>query len=285
MKDIINIIQVLITVFYNIIRTILICLDTLCRNLFGEKYLTYVIIAAALYVIITIIRLILKSPFKYPYFVWKFDVSGRRNPRMQDLIDGFFIENRFDLIDNHRTLIEKWKEKCERRIKRSLLKKYRRKQYEKCVDDLRAYRFQLTRVKTRYKQKHYVKRSYKAAYVAQTFAYSYQELLQRYNKLKEINFECTLAGYHSKNQRRLMTRELREQIMIRDNYTCRICGKYMPDEVGLHIDHIIPVAKGGKTVPSNLQVLCSKCNGRKSDKTDSQNERQNINNRQFTDPD
>ena len=60
-----------------------------------------------------------------------------------------------------------------------------------------------------------------------------------------------------------MTKQLREQIARRDNYTCQICGKYMPDGVGLHVDHIVPVAKGGKTVPSNLQVLCSKCNGRK----------------------
>lgn len=64
---------------------------------------------------------------------------------------------------------------------------------------------------------------------------------------------------------RLMTPELRKQIAERDHYTCQICGKYMPDGVGLHIDHIIPVSKGGKTVPSNLQVLCSKCNGHKSD--------------------
>lgn len=76
----------------------------------------------------------------------------------------------------------------------------------------------------------------------------------------------TLSDYHSKNQRKLATRKLREKIMVRDNYTCQICGKYMPDEVGLQVDHIIPVAKGGKTVESNLRVLCSKCNGRKSDK-------------------
>ena len=63
-----------------------------------------------------------------------------------------------------------------------------------------------------------------------------------------------------KNQRKLMTPKLREQIKERDNYTCQMCGKEMFDEVGLHIDHIIPVSKGGKTVPSNLQVLCDKCN-------------------------
>ena len=54
--------------------------------------------------------------------------------------------------------------------------------------------------------------------------------------------------------------------MIRDDYTCQICVKYMPDEVGLQIDHIIPVSKGGKTIPSNLQTLCSKCNGKKANK-------------------
>lgn len=63
-----------------------------------------------------------------------------------------------------------------------------------------------------------------------------------------------------------MTKELRKQIMERDNYTCQICGKYMPDEVGLQIDHIIPVAKGGKTILSNLRVLCDKCNRKKGAK-------------------
>ena len=44
--------------------------------------------------------------------------------------------------------------------------------------------------------------------------------------------------------------------MVRDNYTCQICGKYMPDEVGLQVDHIIPVAKGGKTVESEDISRC-----------------------------
>ncbi|MBR3025209.1 MAG: HNH endonuclease [Oscillospiraceae bacterium] len=53
---------------------------------------------------------------------------------------------------------------------------------------------------------------------------------------------------------------------MRDNYTCKKCGKYMPDEVGLQIDHIIPIKKGGKSIESNLQVLCDKCNSKKSTK-------------------
>ena len=89
---------------------------------------------------------------------------------------------------------------------------------------------------------------------------------KRFDKLEAINFEAPLSIYNSKKQRSLMTRELREQIAFRDNYTCQICGKYMPDGVGLHIDHIVPISKGGKSVPSNLQVLCSKCNGKKSAK-------------------
>ena len=31
-------------------------------------------------------------------------------------------------------------------------------------------------------------------------------------------------------------------------------------------DHIVPWSKGGKTIPDNLQMLCKRCNGLKSDK-------------------
>jgi hypothetical protein len=85
-------------------------------------------------------------------------------------------------------------------------------------------------------------------------------------KLKNVGFEATLNDYNSKNQRKQMTPYIRKMIMERDNYTCQRCGKYMPDEVGLHIDHIVPISKGGKSVSSNLQVLCSKCNGKKGAK-------------------
>lgn len=71
-----------------------------------------------------------------------------------------------------------------------------------------------------------------------------------------------------KEQRTLMTKKLREFIKARDNFTCCICGNsiYSEPNLLLEIDHIIPVAKGGRTVENNLQTLCWKCNRAKSDK-------------------
>lgn len=45
---------------------------------------------------------------------------------------------------------------------------------------------------------------------------------------------------------------------------CAICRTSLED--GDHLDHIMPLAKGGKHVPSNLQLLCPSCNVRKSAK-------------------
>lgn len=60
---------------------------------------------------------------------------------------------------------------------------------------------------------------------------------------------------------------LRFEVLARDKFTCRFCGASptKDPETTLHIDHIIPWAKGGKTTRSNLQTLCSKCNLGKSD--------------------
>lgn len=75
-------------------------------------------------------------------------------------------------------------------------------------------------------------------------------------------------GEFVKEQRRLMTKKLRDLIKKRDNYTCRYCGNSIHNEPNLllEIDHIIPVAKGGSTVEDNLQTLCWKCNRSKGSK-------------------
>ncbi len=217
-------------------------------------------------IVLLLLYAILRCPFSYPYFIHKFDVSGKRSPHIEDFLDMFLISGGFENIQAHQNVIEQWKLDSHQRIEKSIFKNHRRKQYEQVLDDKAAFKFYFIRSQTRYRQINYVKTAYKVDVENGCFSYNFDYIKNRYGQLDDIGFECTLRMYHSKNQRKLATRELREKIMKRDNYTCQLCGKYMPDEVGLQVDHIIPVAKGGKTVASNLRVLCSKCNGSKSDK-------------------
>lgn len=69
-------------------------------------------------------------------------------------------------------------------------------------------------------------------------------------------------------QRSLMTDSLRYDVMKRDGFRCVLCGRTANDGVVLHVDHIIPVARGGKTEISNLRTLCEFCNLGKSAKYD-----------------
>ena len=64
----------------------------------------------------------------------------------------------------------------------------------------------------------------------------------------------------AKEQRSAMTPSLRYDVLQRDGFRCQICGATQEDGVKLHVDHIIPVSKGGKTEMSNLRTLCDRCN-------------------------
>lgn len=218
----------------------------------------------AIIIIVILGSIILPSPFHYPYFTYYIDVTGKRNPSTDDLLDEFLNSGNFNIIELHQSKIQIWKNECLNRIQKSLFKHYRKQQFLSCLDDHTAFRFYFVRQKIKYTQQNYVKYPYKVSQLVGQFFCDYSYLEAREQKLRSIGHECTLNSYYSNSQRKLMTKSLRRKIMIRDKYTCQICGKYMPDEIGLQIDHIIPVSKGGKTVPSNLQVLCSRCNGHKS---------------------
>lgn len=61
---------------------------------------------------------------------------------------------------------------------------------------------------------------------------------------------------------------LRYKVLSVANFKCVRCGNSpaIDQKCRLHVDHILPFSKGGKTVFENLQVLCEECNLGKSNK-------------------
>ena len=62
-----------------------------------------------------------------------------------------------------------------------------------------------------------------------------------------------------KQNLRFIDNKKRLKILKRDNFKCKLCGRGS-DETTLHIDHVVPLSKGGSSKTSNLQVLCRECN-------------------------
>jgi len=75
------------------------------------------------------------------------------------------------------------------------------------------------------------------------------------------------TGTFSKHRTpRQANHRLRYLVLRRDNFKCQACGKSPATHpnIELEIDHVIPWEKGGETLMENLQSLCTKCNGGKS---------------------
>lgn len=71
--------------------------------------------------------------------------------------------------------------------------------------------------------------------------------------------------------RRYVPIEMRIEIIERDKFRCKICGKHIAETenarflvkmgAGLyHIDHIVPCQQGGRTTMENLRLTCPNCN-------------------------
>lgn len=73
---------------------------------------------------------------------------------------------------------------------------------------------------------------------------------------------------YKKENSRNVSLSLRLAVLSRDNFRCVFCGKSPATDIGtkLHIDHIDPFSKGGKSTLENLQTLCEECNLGKSNR-------------------
>ena len=71
----------------------------------------------------------------------------------------------------------------------------------------------------------------------------------------------------SKSRRKNISKGLRFDVLNRDGFKCRYCGASQKDGATLHIDHVKPVALGGRNEITNLVTACAECNLGKSAKT------------------
>jgi 5-methylcytosine-specific restriction endonuclease McrA len=91
-------------------------------------------------------------------------------------------------------------------------------------------------------------------------------------KLNDIKICYSIIDYLIKTNKRLImitksssrkiAQEVKTEVWQRDGGKCVECGAIEY----LEFDHIIPLSKGGASSVNNLQLLCRKCNSKKSDK-------------------
>ncbi len=114
------------------------------------------------------------------------------------------------------------------------------------------------------------------ASVVGTVAYTSPKGRNSYRRSVEWSFEelvTNLAELAQRDERRSriaaerrkMTSRMRVDVLRRDGYRCQMCGRQAAD-VEMHVDHIVPVSRGGTTEISNLQTLCIDCNLGKSNR-------------------
>lgn len=78
---------------------------------------------------------------------------------------------------------------------------------------------------------------------------------------------CGAEGFHKANEI--------AAILKRQKHKCAECGVSVRDKGSAEVDHIMPLALGGSNWPSNLQILCVKCNRKKGAKHPLQHAREN----------
>jgi hypothetical protein len=96
--------------------------------------------------------------------------------------------------------------------------------------------------------------------------YPFYEIKSFYIQMLDSVEKRSTRSYQMKVERFKMTASMRYEVLVRDKATCQICGANKKDGVVLHVDHILPVAKGGKSTLENLRTLCDRCNLGKKDR-------------------
>lgn len=101
---------------------------------------------------------------------------------------------------------------------------------------------------------------------ARALGWDFDGLRYGIDEVKRIRDSRDTTQFLRQQERNKMSAALRARIINRDNSSCQMCGAKVSDGVTLHVDHIVPVSRGGQTRDDNLQALCQDCNLGKSNR-------------------
>jgi 5-methylcytosine-specific restriction endonuclease McrA len=102
-------------------------------------------------------------------------------------------------------------------------------------------------------------RAYYLRMMAENPRYS-AELQRRYPEASKVARQRRIA--RMANAEGNITPAQWRAVCTRYGNKCLCCGR-RPPEVGLTMDHVIPISKGGTHTEDNIQPLCGSCNSRK----------------------
>lgn len=74
--------------------------------------------------------------------------------------------------------------------------------------------------------------------------------------------EVTIKTTTQPKNARTIPLGLRYKVLSRDRFRCSVCGRSPATDLTcqLHVDHVVPLARGGQTLEANLRALCADCN-------------------------
>ena len=102
--------------------------------------------------------------------------------------------------------------------------------------------------------------------ISKSQTFNYIEIVRILDSVSTKRVDRQTYEKLARAERTILSDGMRYDVMKRDGFRCVLCGMSAKDGAILHVDHIIPVSKGGKTTMDNLRTLCEKCNIGKSNK-------------------